>query len=147
MGWTGETAEMDWANFIATGCTGIFKPGSEAVNRLETNGNESVRKGDVADTSQRTCNGGKPRKSAAIEEAIVPVRAGTARTRVARATVAMKPITAPRMKGSTAVAVVATPRATLIGSLTDAIRDANGTGDAVAALIALEALSRLLNSK
>jgi hypothetical protein len=74
----------------------------------------------------------------------VPVRAGTARTRVARAAVPMKPITAPRMKGSTAVAVVATSRAALIGSLTDAIRDASGAGDAVAALIALEALTRLL---
>ncbi len=56
----------------------------------------------------------------------------------------MKPITVPKMKGTPELKVAASPRAALIESLTDAIRDASGAGDTGAAQVALEALSRLL---
>jgi hypothetical protein len=58
----------------------------------------------------------------------------------------MKPITVPKMKGARDLKMAAGPRAALIGSLTDAIRDASGAGDTGAAQVALEALSRLLET-
>ncbi|MDB4930713.1 MAG: hypothetical protein JWM10_3197 [Myxococcaceae bacterium] len=127
-----------------TADTGIFKPRGAATPQRENKGIESAAGGDVTDTSQRPRSVGKRGKTGSIEEAIPPVRAGTTGARAARAVVPLKAITAPKMKSPTGGTGVASPRATLIGSLTDAIRDASGAGDTGAAQVALEALSRLL---
>jgi hypothetical protein len=78
-----------------------------------------------------------------VEEAIRVVPPRAVRSGMSRPAIPVGAIKVPRIAKAVKV-VTASPRAALIGSLADAIRDASSAGDAGAAKIALEALTLLL---
>ena len=111
----------------------------------ESRGRQRPREANVTNTSQLAI------KAPKAAEAVTPDgelrRASNAKPRLrvpplARPSVPAHPIVAT--KNPTAASVPSDPRQTLLTSLTDAIRDATGSGDMGAARIAMEALTKLM---
>ena len=111
----------------------------------ESSGRQRPREANVTNTSQLAI------KAPKAAEAVTPDgelrRASNAKPRLrvpplARPSVPAHPIVAT--KTPTAASVPSDPRQTLLTSLTDAIRDATGSGDMGAARVAMEALTKLM---
>ena len=128
-----------------TADTGIFNPRLVLPKPRESRGRQRPREANVTNTSQLSI------KEPKVAEAVTPDgglrRASNAKPRLrvpprARPSASAHPIVAT--KNPTAASAPTNPRQTLLTSLTDAIRDATGSGDMGAARIAMEALTKLM---